>query len=361
MRNDETAYFPSTYQDGRAAFIQAAEAAGLEITTRVHDSQKSPTGRPLFMDVACAGDRDAKRALFLISGTHGVEGYFGSGVQTGLLREGIASHLPKGVKLVLLHALNPFGFAWDRRVNEDNADINRNFIDHASPPQNPAYETLAQFIAPKAVSEAALIAANAHLEAYADAHGDFALQSAISSGQYSHADGLYFGGTKESWSSRMLHSVIEEHLRGVQKMVVMDYHTGLGESGAAEIISEDAPHSPAFQRQNTIWGKRARTTSDGSSLSAPLTGTLDKALARWLPPTELTCATLEIGTAPTPAIFNALRRDNWLHLQNKPDHSLWTAIKQEIRAAFYPDNEGWKRKAWTHARETAQPALAFLR
>ena len=32
------------------------------------------------------------------------------------------------LRCVLLHALNPFGFAWRRRVNEDNVDLNRNFL-----------------------------------------------------------------------------------------------------------------------------------------------------------------------------------------------------------------------------------------
>jgi predicted deacylase len=90
----------------------------------------------LFIDVATIGAREAKTALLLISGTHGVEGYFGSGVETGLLREGLARRAPKGAKIVVLHALNPYGFAWNRRVNEDNADINRNFVDHAHPPAN---------------------------------------------------------------------------------------------------------------------------------------------------------------------------------------------------------------------------------
>jgi hypothetical protein len=32
------------------------------------------------------------------------------------------------VTLVFIHAVNPYGFHHDRRVNEDNIDINRNFL-----------------------------------------------------------------------------------------------------------------------------------------------------------------------------------------------------------------------------------------
>ncbi len=170
-------YFPANYREGRAAFIKAADKAGMDITTRVHPTAKGPRGRPLFMDVACAGDRAAKRALMLISGTHGVEGYFGSGVQTGLLRDGIAKRVPKGVKLIVLHALNPFGFAWDRRVNEDNADINRNFVDYRKLPANPAYDALAPWISPKEISEDAMKEANRKLSDYCEPARPFALQN----------------------------------------------------------------------------------------------------------------------------------------------------------------------------------------
>ena len=150
MTDTPEEHFPDDYRAAREAFVEAAEAADLGVTSRVHPKTHGADGKPLFLDVAMAGPRDAKRALLLISGTHGVEGYFGSGVQTGLLRQGLAQRLPQGVKLVILHALNPFGFSWNRRVNEHNADINRNFVDHARPPTNAAYDALADAIAPRA-------------------------------------------------------------------------------------------------------------------------------------------------------------------------------------------------------------------
>jgi len=166
MSNSPENYFPDDYRSGRAAFIAAAEEAGLSILTRVHPSANGRDGKPLFLDTATAGPREAKKALLLISGTHGVEGYFGSGVETGLLREGIATRVPDGAKLVMLHALNPFGFSWDRRVNEDNADVNRNFVDHEHPPVNKDYAALADAIAPRDISPETMKATNARLRDY---------------------------------------------------------------------------------------------------------------------------------------------------------------------------------------------------
>src|SRR5271155_3250741 len=188
MTDTPEAHFPDDYRAAREVFVEAAEAADLGITSRVHPKTHGADGKPLFLDVAMAGPRDAKRALLLIAGTHGVEGYFGSGVQTGLLRQGLARRLPEGVKLVILHALNPFGFSWNRRVNEHNTDINRNFVDHAAPPSNDAYDLLAAAIAPRRETRAALEKAKAELRRYAEAHGAFALQAAMTRGQYRHPD-----------------------------------------------------------------------------------------------------------------------------------------------------------------------------
>ena len=38
----------------------------------------------------------------------------------------------------MLHALNPYGFSHLRRVNEDNADLNRNFVDFSRAAAGPS-------------------------------------------------------------------------------------------------------------------------------------------------------------------------------------------------------------------------------
>jgi len=353
-------HFPSDYRSARAAFIEACEAGGLGVTSRLHPNAQGSDGKSLFLDTAVIGARGAKSALLLISGTHGVEGYFGSGVQTGLLREGLAKRAPKDGKIVLLHALNPFGFSWDRRVNEDNADVNRNFVDHANPPANDAYDSLADAIAPEDIARHVLKEANARLRAYASAHGDFALQEAISAGQWKHPRGVYFGGQRSSWSAAMLADVFGEELAGVERLTIVDFHTGLGDCGAAEMITEDLPGSEAYARAKSLWQDRVRSSEAGESISAPLKGTIDKAVSGWLAGKMLTFAALEVGTAPKRDVFDALRKDNWLHAYAGLEHAQAKSIKRQIRDAFYPDTEDWKRQVWDHGVDTVEAALSAL-
>jgi hypothetical protein len=59
-------------------------------------------------------------------------------------------------------------------------------------------------------------------------------------------------------------------------------------------------------------------------------------------------------------VFNALRRDNWLHLNAKPNDPQWPRVKREIRDAFYPDTTEWKRMVWGHAMEAVDGALRAI-
>jgi len=353
-------HFPPDYRSARANFIEAAEAAGLGVTSRLHPAAMGADGKKLFLDTTTIGARDAKKALLMISATHGVEGYFGSGAQTGLLREGLAARIPQGAKAVIVHALNPYGFSWNRRVNEDNADINRNFVDHKNPPVNEAYDVLHDAIAPKDISSESIKIANEKLRAYRDAHGAFKLQEAISAGQYKHADGLYFGGARESWSAEMLKDVFREELAGIERLTAIDFHTGLGDHGAAEMITEDLPGTPAYARAKKLWGDYVRSSEAGESLSAPLTGTVDAAIAEWMDGRELTFAALEVGTRPMRQVLAALRDDNWLHMHGGMDDTRAPAIKAAIRDGFYPDTGEWKEKVWSHAVKVVDAAVAAL-
>jgi len=160
----------------------------------------------------------------------------------------------------------------------------------------------------------------------------------------------------------MLKDVVHENLSRVEKLVVIDFHTGLGEFGAGEMITEDLPGSPAYARARAMWGARLASSEAGESVSAPLTGTIDHAFPAWIPKTELTFAALEVGTRPTRDVFKALRKDNWLHCfaDRRHRHRDAEAIRRELRDAFYPDTAVWKRMVWKHACEVVEAALKAL-
>jgi hypothetical protein len=317
----------------------------------------------LFTDLALLGPRDSKTVLVLISGTHGVEGFAGSAVQTGLMSEGIASNLKEDSRILMIHAINPFGFAHLRRVDENNVDLNRNFLDHSKlHPQNPAYDALADFIAPLSVLSLSRIAVWPRLLWYKATGRTKELQQAISGGQYSHPEGLFYGGRSETWSNKTLRSIVQKYLSGAQRIVVIDLHTGLGAYGDYEIILQQSEESPIYRRAIAIWGpEKVRTTSSGEtddrSFSAELSGPIKLAFANLLPKAEVTAVTVDFGTASAIKVFLTMRDENWLHYHGKLSTSRARRIKAAFRRTFCPEDDGWKQMVWSGAKQVVLQAI----
>src|SRR5262245_17697686 len=102
--------FAPDYATARSRFrAAAAELGWLQESCPI--GLYGPDGGDLTIDVALTPDDDAQSCLVVSTGLHGVEGFFGTAVQLSLMRRWRAA-APRGVRLVFLHALNPFGFAW---------------------------------------------------------------------------------------------------------------------------------------------------------------------------------------------------------------------------------------------------------
>ncbi|MBI1210998.1 MAG: DUF2817 domain-containing protein [Alphaproteobacteria bacterium] len=360
MTLDARTFFSADYGEARAKFLSAAADRGLEHTAYLNPHAKGPKGEDLTIDVAVLGPADARAGLLVISGTHGVEGYAGSGAQIGWLRSTRNANWPAGVKLVLVHALNPFGFAWNRRVNEENVDLNRNFVDHAAPyPQNKGYDVLKSAIVPPDMKPETLAAADHALRSYGKEHGVFALQEAISQGQYAHLDGMYFGGTREQWSVGTILHIVRREFGRAERVGIVDIHTGLGSYGHGEIITEDEASDPRYARSKRWWGD-VRSTQSGESVSAHVLGSIDSGLIAGLPHAEVTAGGLEFGTYPTLEVFQALRADNWLHTLGDPRGPDARGIKAAIRKAFYPDLDDWKEMVWKRSEQVLSQAVEAL-
>ena len=176
--------------------------------------------------------------------------------------------------LLFVHAINPHGFAWLRRVTEEGCDLNRNFIDFAKPlPQNPGYDEIAELVLPPVLSGPAFDATLETIAAYKAKHGDRAWQSAFSQGQYKHPHGMFYGGTGPSWARRTLETIIDEYDLPARRAVgVIDYHTGLGPFGYGEPICGNPPGSAGLATAVRWYGESLTSPDLGTSSSVPKTG-----------------------------------------------------------------------------------------
>jgi hypothetical protein len=345
------AHFARDYTGAREKFLAAAKPHASRYRA-FQNPLRGPRGEQLFCDAVWSGPMVADRVLVTISATHGIEGFCGSGAQTAWYATGAWREIPPDVAQLHLHAVNPHGFAWLRRVNEDNVDLNRNFVDHIRPyPENPAYERLAHAICPHEWTEASRKASAAILAEFAKRHGDFALQGAISSGQYTHPDGVFFGGHAPTWSHRVIRTVFADWLHMSKRIGIVDFHTGLGPRGYGEIICGLPPTHPGSKLSQAWYGADLTSPEMGTSTSPPLHGTNGEGFARFLSHAEFSHVALEYGTLPVPDVLDAIRADNWLHLHGDIAGEDSRRIKTQMRDAFAPADAAWRDAVWNRADE----------
>ena len=345
----------TTYAQARAAFLRAGESALARIEHHIHP-RVGPEGEELAIDVAELGPRDASHVVVVVSATHGVEGYCGSALQRHWLEQH-SPERPDAVRLIMVHGLNPFGFAWVRRVNEDNVDLNRNFIDWSEPaPATPEYDEIADLLVPAEWSEAEQQRTLDALFEVVSSVGLERMQAIVSAGQYTKPTGVFYGGLGPVWSHTWLRSWSSERLAGASHVTIIDLHTGLGQWGLGELIGSETSTSAAHQRAVALWGD-VTSMVDGDSVSANLTGDWQAVAAELAPHAEVTSTTIEYGIVDTITVMQALRADAWLHAHGDPTGPDAPAIRAQVRAAFADDDPAWLEQVWPRFAEVLERAL----
>ena len=353
--------FARDYAEARAGFLAAAAKRGLKVESALHPSRKGAAGEDLAMDSVLLGPADAASLLIVTSGTHGVEGFCGSGCQRALLGDDELLKRMDAAKLavLLVHALNPWGFSFLRRANEDNIDLNRNFLDFSRPlPENAGYGELHGDLLPAEwpptdANRAALGASRKRM-------GDRVFQAAVSAGQSTHPDGLFFSGVAPSWSNRTLRALVKRHGAGKRRIGWIDIHTGLGPSGHGEKIFAGRNDAADLARTHAWFGADEMSYYDGGSASAEVKGSAVLCIYEECPGAEITCMGLEYGTVPFDAVLQALRGAHWLEIHPDAPAGLRASIDRSMRDAFYTDTELWKGMILGQARTAVLQAVTAL-
>ena len=356
--------FSNDYGEARAKFLDAARSAGAVMSSFALD-QRGPAGIELSTDVAWLGSRTAQSVIATISATHGVEGFFGSATQTEWMRRAKSAALPEHVAALHIHAINPYGFAWLRRTNETNVDINRNWVDFTRAlPTNPLYEELSQDLCPSDWSEASQAQTGARIAAWIQRqgpNGQAIYQQAVSGGQWDHPRGLFYGGRDVSWSRKTLTDILTSKLDLAKRVCVLDFHTGLGPYGYAEPIIGFRRDTPGFARVRPWIGAGAKSLYGGGSVSSEITGDSLSAMPDLLPNATVDAVALECGIKPIAEVALALRADAWLHAYGDPLSPEGRRIQKQMREAFHSDDLMWQGMALGQGLAACQAALGELR
>ena len=361
---DPLDFFAEHYPEARAKFQLAVAQAGGQLTSYTHPAALGPDGGSLAIDAACFGPADAPKGLLILSGTHGGEGYTGSAVQIALLRSGAMARLAPDTRVVLIHAINPYGFAHWTRTTENNVDLNRNFVDFRGRlPRNDAYLELHEALCPADWTDASRSASQQRIDGWIERHGQQAWMQSIMMGQYDEPTGLNYGGRAPEWSQRTLQDLVAQHLRAVQKLAFIDWHTGLGQPGQPFFLCFNGHRDENWERVCNWWGREHIETNEGygGAQRPTYNGLIFYGVQRLVGTAQMAGAVIEFGTLPVKDAFDQLRIDRWLKFGQRPDDpERLAAMRRGVRDAFTPTDPAWRRGVVAHASRIQQQALDGL-
>jgi hypothetical protein len=190
--------------------------------------------------------------------------------------------------------------------------------------------------------------------------GDVAFLRALTSGQYTHPEGLFYGGGGPSWSNRTTHAIINRFLAHRSYIAILDFHTGLGPYGYGDLITHYEPDSPGSHRVHAFWGEAVTESKRGQGVSQALYGLSHFGYNDALPEAKVTMATLEFGAYDRESNRRVLQADHWLHKYGDPIGPEAGPIRAAMRKQFYPDTDEWKEMVLFRGHQAVRQAIEGL-
>lgn len=357
-------YFSPDYVTARQRFLDAAESAGAAVTT-LPISVRGPYDEVLSIDVAYLGADEPKKLFIHTSGVHGVEGFPGSAVQVRLL-ERFAGHqitLPEGCGAVLAHAINPYGFAWLRRVNEENADLNRNFLDegeaYVGEPER--YHQLDHLLNPR--SHRSLADFFKLKAAWVMFRMGFSVaKQTIAEGQYERPRAMQYGGHRLCEGPQKWLDYLAVRMVGVGRAVWLDFHTGLGPYGVDSLLISGDDSPAALARLRARYGDTVQSNDPDEGVAYHIRGGMMDGVMNRFPNIKWTAITQEFGTVKPVKVIGSLRAENrmtqWSNFTE--DVMLDSRERRRLKEVFNPQSGRWRGMVMRRGQAIVDDALSDL-
>ena len=229
-------YFYDSYEDIRAHLKERTDALTASGITVEHTSYAIDEADDLYIDnIYLPSSGEKTNLIVLTTGVHGMEGYIGSVMLDVFFEEIYPTLNTENTGVLIVANVNPYGMKYMRRYNENNVDLNRNFImdwesfDLAS---NKDYPTVQSFLEPEGEIKNGFwheVGFYLSLAKTAIVSGADTVSDALLTGQYESPQGVYYGGEGDEASTVYLKQVFNDCLDGAYENIVhLDIHSGYG-------------------------------------------------------------------------------------------------------------------------------------
>ena len=346
--------FYTTYEEVRTHLKELATDLGAERARYTIDESEE-----LYIDSFYLSAAEAKTNLIVLTtGVHGVEGYIGSVMLDVFFEEVYPTLDTADTGILVVANVNPYGMKNYRRYNENNVDLNRNFIldwDSFDRASNQDYPKVDTFLGPTGrIGNGFWHEVGFYLSLGKTAITDGAgtISDALLTGQYEYPQGVYYGGDGDEASTVYLKDVFSRCLDSEYENVVhIDIHSGYGPRYNMVIFNSVFETMTEAQSQEAF-GYDYVIAHDSEAFYATTGDTTDffyRLAQQKGTDTELFSTCFEFGTIGD-AFFDTIlslkytvdeNRNHWYPTGNKTTAKI---IHENYMELFYPTETAWREK-----------------
>ena len=352
-------YFFDTYEQVRENLqSRVAKLKDAGITVQVSEYAVDEADDLYIDNIYLPAGKESTNLIILTTGVHGMEGYIGS-VMLDVFFEEIYPTLNQDTTGVLVVAnVNPYGMKYRRRYNENNVDLNRNFIldwDAFDLSSNKDYPEVVNFLQPEGKIGNALwheVGFYGSLAVEAITKGADKVSDALLTGQYEYPTGVYYGGKGDEKSTAYLKSVFGACLDGEYENIVhIDIHSGYG-SRYNMVIFNSVFETMTEAETKQAFGYDYVISHDSESFYATTGDTTDyfyRLAESKQSETDLFSTCFEFGTIGDSFLDSILSLkytvdENRQHWYPSGNRIAGEVVKENYNELFYPTETKWREK-----------------
>ena len=358
--------FYESYDEIRAHLQDLTGELGVDIFSYAIDEADG-----LYIDSFYLPSKAEKTNLIVLTtGVHGMEGYIGATMLDVFFRE-IYPTLEDDTGVLVVANVNPYGMKYFRRYNENNVDLNRNFIldwDSFDLASNKEYPKVDTFLGPTGKIGNGLwheVGFYMSLAKTALTEGADTVSDALLTGQYEYPQGVYYGGNGDEASTVYLKDVFGRCLDSdYENIVHIDLHSGYGPRYNMVIFNSvyetmnEAESVAAFGYDHVI-------AYDSESFYATTGDTTDffyRLAEQKQAEAELYSTCFEFGTIGD-AFFDTIlslkytideNRNHWYPTDNAVTEQI---IHENYMELYYPTETQWREKTVADFKTAAMGIL----
>ena len=372
---DEYAYsdvFYNEYDEVRAHLqdkVEELKSLGYHPTLQSHAIDEADG---LYIDTIYVPSKgEQKNLIVLTTGVHGIEGYIGS-VMLDVFWDEVYTELKvENTGVLVVANVNPYGMKYHRRYNENNVDLNRNFILDWSTHDmavNKDYPKCDEFLGPKSTignifwHEAGFYGS---LIGQVITNGADTISNALLGGQYEYSEGVYYGGDGDEASTIFLKDVFKQTLEGEYENIVhIDIHSGYGPRYNM-VIFNSVFDTMTEAETKELFGYDTIIAIDSEDFYPTTGDTTDyyyRLKEQMKSDTSLFSTCFEFGTIGDSFIDSIISmkytiEENQNHWYPSSDSVTNEVIKERYQELFYPTEKKWREKTVEDFKKACEGVL----